>query len=318
MKPNFSAIVGGPRRDAILTEEYTMRSVRMDSSLSVSGNTMMGSTTRSSRHAVGEAAALMVLGKVPIAASGDVCVSSLPGKVPVSLEEWQEEFQRVESMIQAGQGAQLFTTAFTSVPDVERLADWIATKWAPAVLRTYDIAAIRIGARPVSASRTGAGQVQIIWQELVDFSTVTAGKMIIQVSETGITATRAGGDASKGFGAISRKPLNGEDVLVRQLAEAASQAVEKGLANKAIISKPVQQELKKIDPVAPVSSVVSVVTVGPVVTAESGPRQAGARRSSERTRGARTRRADGTGSAPTGSTDMEKVAEDEEDDGGFQ
>lgn len=296
-----------------------MRSVRMDSSLSVSGNTMMGSTTRSSRHAVGEAAALMVLGKVAIdeSSSADVCVSSLPGREPVALEEWQEEFKRVDAMLKAGQGAQLFTTSFTSVPDVERLADWLATKWAPAVLRTYDIAAIRIGARPVYASRSALGEVQIVWQELVDLVSVTAGTMVIQVSETGLTATRGPGDASKGFGAISRKPLNGEDVLVRQLAEAASQAVEKGLAKKAIVVKKVEQaEVKRAEQSSvispPITSVVSAVTVDvPVTSAESGPRQTGARRSSERTRGSRKRRVDGSG-----GTSSEDVTNDSSDDDG--
>ena len=302
----------------MLTEEYTMRSVRIDSSLSVSGNTMMGSTTRSSRHAVGEAAALMVMGKVTAETTGDVCVSSLPGKEPVPLEAWQEEFTRVEAMLKAGKGAQLFTTSFTSVPDVERLADWLATKWAPAVLRTYDIAAIRIGARPVYASRTDSGEVEIVWQELVDFQSVVAGKMVIKVTDTGITATRGPGDASKGFGAISRKPLNGEDVLVRQLAEAASQAVEKGLAKKAVVTRKVTQEPKKPD-VVPVTSVVSVVTVEPpVVKAETGPRQAGARRSSERTRGTRKRRVDG--SADTSSTDApgDGVFDGSDSEDGFQ
>jgi hypothetical protein len=67
---------------------------------------------------------------------------------------------------------------------------------------------------------------------LVDMQTVTVGKMIIEVTETGLTARRAAGDVSKGYGSISRKPLNGEDVLVRRLSEAVSQAIEKGLASK--------------------------------------------------------------------------------------
>ena len=97
----------------------------------------------------------------------------------------------------------------------------------------YDIAAIRTGARPVYATRTGGdGKVEIIWQELVNFDSVTVGRMIIQVTDTGLTATRGPGDASKGFGTVSSKPLAGEDVLVRRLADAASQAIEKGLAKK--------------------------------------------------------------------------------------
>jgi hypothetical protein len=108
----------------------------------------------------------------------------------------------------------------------------LATKWAPAILRTYDIAAIRVGARPVYASRVGENGVEIAWQQLVDFSSVTVGKMAITVSDTGLVATRGAGDPSKGFGTVSRKPLSGEDVLVRRLADAVAQAMEKGLARK--------------------------------------------------------------------------------------
>lgn len=230
--PDFSALVGGPRRDAELCEEYAMRSIRVDPTLTGSGNLMMGKTTRSSRHAVGEAAALMTLGKVPVQSGLDVCVSSQQGTDPVTVEDWEKEFQRVEAILSSGEAAQLFFTDFSSVPDTERLADWLATKWAPAVLRTYDIAAIRTGARPVYANRAGPGKVEIVWQQLVNFDSVTVGRMFIQVTNTGLLATRGPGDPTKGFGSLSRKPLAGEDVLVRRLAEAASQAIEKGLANK--------------------------------------------------------------------------------------
>jgi hypothetical protein len=230
--PNFSALVGGLRKVPELCEEYANRAIRVDPTLTVAGNYMMGQTTRSSRHAVGEAAALMSLGLVPLQAKLDVCVSSQTGTDLVTLEEWKSEFQRVTSMVSSGQAAQLFSADFSSVPDTERLADWLTTKWAPAVLRTYDIAAIRTGARPVSASRTGPGQVEIVWQQLVNFDTATVGRMLIQVSENGMLATRGPGDPAKGFGSISGKPLAGEDVLVRRLAEAASQAIEKGLAKK--------------------------------------------------------------------------------------
>ena len=230
-QPNFSALVGGPRKDAMLCEEYTMRSIRMDPSLSVSGNIGMG--TRSSRHAVGEVAALIALQELPISTSNlDMCVSSQVGTDPVTIETWEAELKRVENMLKSGQGAQLFTAEFSKVPNVERLADWLATKWAPAVLRTYDIAAIRVGERPVYASRTGEGQVEIVWQQLDNFESVIVGKMLIQVSNDGLVATRAAGDATKGYGSISKKPLNGESVLVRRLVDAASQAIEKGLAVK--------------------------------------------------------------------------------------
>ena len=145
------------------------------------------------------------------------------------------------------QQRRLFRAEFASVPSTKRLAEWIATKWAPAVLRSYDIAGIRVGARPVYAllqsssssattTTTNDGNngnvVEIVWQELVNFNSVTSGKMIIEVSESGIMAWRGAGDPTQGFGSISSSPLPGEDILVRRLADAASQAIEKGLAFK--------------------------------------------------------------------------------------
>ena len=56
--------------------------------------------------------------------------------------------------------------------------------------------------------------------------------MVIEISESGITAVRAPGDASAGFGSISPTPLQGEDIMVRRLADATTQAIEKGLATK--------------------------------------------------------------------------------------
>jgi hypothetical protein len=230
--PDFSPLVGGPRKNPELCEEYTMRAVRVDPTLSVSGNVMMGSTTRSSRHTVGEAAALMALKKVSFKDGIDVCVSSLRGSDKPTLELWNEDFTRLEKALSTGSVAKLFEAEFSSVPNVERLADWLASKWAPAVLRTYDIATIRSGARPVYARRSADASVDIVWQQLVDYESVTVGTMMIQVTANGLTAVRGPGDASKGFGDISKKPLSGEDVLVRRLADAASQAVEKGLATK--------------------------------------------------------------------------------------
>jgi len=253
--PDFSALIGGPRKQPELCEEYLTRTVRVDPTLSVAGNLMMGKTTRSSRHAVGEAAALLALQKVPTAAGLDICVSSLTGTDPCDLETWQAEFERCEKKISSGQDAQLFAADFGSVPDTERLADWLSNKWATAVLRTYDIAAIRIKGRPVYATRPAPGTVEIIWQELFDMKTVTVGKMVIQVTETGLTATRGAGDATKGYGSISRKPLNGEDVLVRRLAEAVSQAIEKGLATK------VRFILRIFSTVSIIIIVISLITI---------------------------------------------------------
>jgi hypothetical protein len=230
--PDFSPFVGGPRRQPELCEEYENASVRVDSTIAVSGNRMTGN--RSSRHSVGQAAALLATGKIETSAFDklDVCISSQPGSEQSTLDEWKAEFERVQKMMAAGEAALLFEMEFASVPNQERLADWLATKWAPAVLRTYEIAAITRGARPVKVNRlTGETKgLEVIWQQLVNFEPVLAGKMIIQVSDTGIQAIRGAGDPKGGFGAVSNKPLGGEDVLVRRLAEAASQAVEKGLA----------------------------------------------------------------------------------------
>ena len=233
--PDFSALVGGPLKEPDLCEEYCTRSIRVDPTVSVSGNIMMGEMTRSSRHAVGEAAALLALERVKASGGLDVCLTSLRGNDPVDIEDWQKELDRVASMSTAsvsGSSIPLFATEFSSVPDVTRLTDWLATKWAPAVLRTYEIAAIRVGGRPVYATKVDDTTVDIVWQELIDFQSINTGKMVLTVSDKALVASRAPGDSSKGYGTLSRTPLAGEDVLVRRLAEAASQAIEKGLAKK--------------------------------------------------------------------------------------
>jgi len=293
--PDFSPLLGGPKKDPQLCEEFLMRSVRVDPTLSVSGNVMLsGSTTRSSRHAIGEAAALMAFDQVPVQTGLDVSVSSQLGSDPVPVSSWKEEFLRVQDMLSSGKGAQLFSTEFGSVPVTSRLADWLATKWAPAVLRTYDIAAIRIGARPVYVLQPEPDTVEIVWQQLVDFESVIVGKMIIQVSDTGLVALRGSGDAKRGYGEISRVPLAGEDVLVRRLAEAASQAVEKGLANKpSKTAVEVAEPAVPAEPVPEVAVVSSIQSAGTVAKpkARTGPRQAGVRRSKERSRGKRRKAA---------------------------
>ena len=262
-----------------------MRNVRLDPSLAGT----VRKEAQSCRHVVGEAAALMVtetISPVP----KDVSITSLRGMDKFEL--WTEEFDRVVEMERQGQGAVLFSAAFSSVPSIDRLSSWIATKWAPAVMRTYDIAAIRTGARPVFANQVQENLVEIVWQELVNFETVTVGKLLVRISNDGIVATRGPGDASKGFGNISRKPLNGEATLVQRLADAASQAIEKGLANKPAATKTVKvpSTSKKAEPQI-VSSLQSAQTITtPVVDVSSGPRQSGARRSSEKVRGKRTRR----------------------------
>jgi hypothetical protein len=207
----------------------------MDPTISVSGNILSGGS-KSNRLAIGAAATRLGLGKISIPSKIggiDVSLSSFAGTDGPTEEEWNAEFNRVSEMLSSPTGgATLFSADFSSVPSTKRMAEWIATKWAPAILRSYDIAGIRVGARPVYAVQTADDTVELVWQELVDFNSVTSGKMIVQVSENGMTASRGGGDAAAGFGAISMKPLPGEDILVRRLGDAASQAIEKGLAVK--------------------------------------------------------------------------------------
>jgi len=224
--------MGGPRKYPVFRDEYTMKGVRMDPSKSAAGTSMMGEDSRSSRLSVGEAAVRMATKSLNVKSGMDVCLTSLKGMDNLDDDEWADEFARVQDAVLKSVGGELFSASFGSVPSVERLADWLATKWAPAVLKTYEIAGIRVGARPVYASRIGENQVEIIWQELKDFKTNVVGKMVIDISETGILARRSPGDQSAGYGSISAKPLNGEDILVRRLADAASQAMDKGLATK--------------------------------------------------------------------------------------
>ena len=274
-----------------------MRNVRMDPSSGARKDTL------SCRHVVGEAAALMSTNKVPV--PKDVSITSLRGMEKFDL--WMEEFQRIVGrQQQEGAAVVLFSAAFSSVPSIDRLTSWIATKWAPAVMRTYDIAAIRTGARPVVSNQIAPDLVEIVWQELVNFETVTVGRLLIRIANDGITATRGAGDAKKGFGSVSRKPFNGEAILIQRLADAASQAMEKGLANKpAAAAKAVVAAIKKPEPTV-VSSLQSTQTIPVVQDATSGPRQSGARRSSEKVRGKRIRRAPSDGGG-----DDDDVADDE-------
>lgn len=244
----------------------------------------MGESTLSSRLSVGEAAVRMVSKEVDTIDNLDVCLTSLRGLDAPSDEEWSDDFSRIIEKIRSGRGSELFSATFGSVPSVERLADWIATKWAPAILKTYDIAGIRVGARPVYASRSGEGQVEIVWQELKDFKTNVVGKMIIDITNEGLTARRAAGDANAGFGSVSLKPLAGENILVRRLSDAVTQATEKGLATKPVPKKRPKKELADAPVVSTTIPSVNKSSTPAVIGSKTGPR-AGARRSSERIRG---------------------------------
>lgn len=254
IQPESSPFMGGPRRDPVVRDMYSMRSVRIDpaivaTSTSVGGEGGMG--YRSNRLAVAEVASRLGLGSItsvidaPTSSTVEVSLSSFSGTDGPTDEEWDAEFRRVMSeMTRSGKqrsSPSLFRAEYSSVPSPPRLAEWLATKWAPAVLRSYDIAGIRVGGRPVYASVLPRGDdgsdvavVEIVWQELVNFAPVTSGRMFIEVENTGISAKRGPGDASAGFGVAASTPLPGEDILVRRLADAASQAVEKGLAIKSV------------------------------------------------------------------------------------
>ncbi len=104
----------------------------------------------------------------------------------------------MKELVASGKASVLFEQDMI-VDDTEQLADLLANKWAPAVMWTYNIAAIRIGARPVYASCGGDGLVEITWQELINFDSVKVGAMLLQVTKTdGITATRVPGVIAKG------------------------------------------------------------------------------------------------------------------------
>ena len=72
VKPDASPLIGGPRRYPVLRDEYTMRSIRIDPTISVSGNAM-DSTNRSSRFTVGEAAVRMATNTIKLNDGIDVC-----------------------------------------------------------------------------------------------------------------------------------------------------------------------------------------------------------------------------------------------------
>jgi hypothetical protein len=254
---DFTPFINGPKRIPELCEEYTMRTIRIDPTNTISGNAILRSkTTRTSRHVMGDAITT-ILNMIHNnhdnnnndidnkSLNMDIFISSQPGIEPISSNEWQNELQRVLSVIAKiddndattrgiDDGIVLFTMEYGSVPDKERLTDWITTKWAPAVLRTYDIAAIRTGARPVYANKINPYRTEIIWQQLINFQSVIVGRMIIDISDTSMIAIRGGptSNTDNGTTSTSRVPLPGEDILIRRLAEAATQAIEKGLATK--------------------------------------------------------------------------------------
>lgn len=284
--PGAPPFVGGPRRDPILREEYVMRSVRLDPAFKFGSK----DSARSSRLAVGEAAALMAVG-ICEGDDAELFVTSLRGE-SLTDEEWSAEVKR--AMDSSSATGILFETEFSSVPSLKRLTDWVAMKWFPAILKTYEIATIKTGARPVYASSPEEGKVEILWQKLDDFKSVNVGKLVIDISDTGMTARRQ---------MIVGRSLQGENVFVRRLADAAAQAIDKGLAVKPNVVVPVVEEVTVVP--EPVVS-TTVASAGTVVKDDSaGPRGAGGRRSSERSRGGK-RRTGGSSSSSSASSAEDK------------
>jgi len=230
-----SILVGGPKRDPTIRDQYIMRSVRFEPFLETKFKDLgvLEKQTRSSRLSLGEAAALISIDQVPTRKNEyqDFILTSLRGAEKLSLEEYQTEFQK---LCQEKASSELFNFQYSNVPSIKRLGDWIERKWAPSILRTYDIAGIRVGGRPVYTTRPSDDTVEIVFQTLNEQSqSITVGKMIISLTNTGIKAERQVLEQNY----LNNNLFGGEDILVRSLAEASAQAIEKGLAIKAKLSK---------------------------------------------------------------------------------
>ena len=270
--PGAPAFVGGPRRDPILREEYIMQAVRIDPSSVIVGN---DNSIRSSRLTIGEAAALMVTNDACKNVGIPLFLSSLRGE-SLSDGEWETEFERALSS--TSNSGVLFEAEFSSVPSIRRLSDWLATKWFPAILKTFELATIKTGARPVYATVAEDGKVEIVWQQLKDFKSSNVGKLIIEINDNGLLARRE-------VNVEGLQELPSERVIVRRLADATAQAIEKGLAVKPAVETKQPLEIP-VTPVA-VSTVAKPSLAATVITNNdaAGPRAAGARRSSQRARG---------------------------------
>lgn len=273
--PGAPAFIGGPRRDPILREEYVMEAVRIDPSSAAFGS---DKAIRSSRLSVGEAATLMVTNNACKSLGASLCLTSLRGK-SLNDGEWETEFERALSSSLSSDV--LFEAEFSSVPSVPRLSNWLATKWFPAILKTFELATITTGARPVYAIVPEDGQVEIIWQQLKDLKSSNVGKIVIDVNNEGLVARRQ-------IVQQELRQLPSESVVVRRLADATAQAIEKGLALKPIVKEKATLKTPAPSAILPVmEQLPTIVTVNKDSIEEdaSGPRVAGARRSSQRARG---------------------------------
>jgi hypothetical protein len=191
---------------------------------------------RTSRLSIAGAVTQLILSSSEEGIPKDITLSSLRGLDSLTSKDWKKEFQRLRAATTTDGSVSYFGN---TEEQIIFEADFAS------VLGSYDIAGIRVGARPVYALRTTTAtqkeqneeSLEIVWQELKNFEdTVSVGKMIIRVSGEGIVATRKllpdGASNSKLSGT---KPFPGEVILVNRLADAAGQATDKGLAVKVCV-----------------------------------------------------------------------------------
>lgn len=301
-----SPFEGGPRRDPIVRDEYTMRLIRLDSipvfdaeednseyddDVEELVTNLLKSLPRTSRLSIGEASAAYLVSSDSSSKQQrqELLLSSTRGLYPLSMQDWNNEFAKVITTTTAttpskDQGG-VYSIQFGSIPSAKRLFDWLETKWAPAILRSYDIAGIRVGVRPVSTKRTSENQLDILFQTLdtKTYQSTNIGKLLIMLQEDQTTIVVKREIIDRDFLEQSSKKrkkkylFQGEDVLLRSLEDASNQAIDKKLATKAVVEK-VEEEVPPPPPTPIVQQPV-------VVQSESGPKSKGARRSSERSRG---------------------------------
>jgi hypothetical protein len=131
---------------------YTTTIYKLKNSLNhlVLGNILSGAS-KSNRISVGSTLSRLATNQLSLPeniSSVDIVLSSYPGTDAPTDRGWKDEFQRALQMIASPTGgATLFATEFTVVPSTAPLAEWIATKWAPVILCSYDVAGIRVRAR---------------------------------------------------------------------------------------------------------------------------------------------------------------------------
>jgi len=279
-----------------------MLGVRVDPSRSSMGYAMTGSTARTSRLTIGEAAALVALGKLP--ALQDISITSLTGSNEITMDIWKEEFERAaEPPVPGDESKVLFTTSFTNVPDTGKLANWLTRRWFPKLLKTIEIDTDEARKVLVGAVREPDSNIMHIrWMTVPpvpfwrgrkkeEMELVLRGAVAVEITKTGLVARREGGDVASGFGEVNEEPLPGEDIIVPALAEAASLAIARGLAEKKSEAKHVSIEIpRKISP--PVYGNEEKEVPKRLSMDSSGPRRAGARRSYQRPRGSRMERAE--------------------------